>query len=622
MIIGVDVETDRIEKEVSSQELRFIVGCIYTETGKPYFFYNPEEMWSKILEIGYKLNKRHKNLVVYAHNHDFDFQEYANKTDSNIEYLKIDKLIANYKFPEIKNKTKIQFLDTMLIHNRSLESMGKFIGIPKMEWDFSSKDAQKMIDKIKEDIDNDNYNSEILERFKQYNLNDAIIVVEFIKKFKKYLKDDGINVRKLVTIGLIAKNYFAKKLREDSPKIFESPNRARFLQLPNNEKEFIHLAYRAGRNEVYNFGEFEGVTEVDLNSSYPYSLINIEIPKLESRVYIRKPLEIMKKKELFSKIGVSKVIIRIGKDKNIGLLPVRSNGVQYPSKKGRIIVGNYTHLEINKAMKEGYKVLEVLESIVFNEKFEVNPFRKIILDMFEKRKKDEFANYMYKNIMNNFVGKLAQRNKKRIIKFESEANKMKLLKEGFKIIGDVDGDNKYIFEKKSDKYQYSGFYNPIIAAYVNANSRLLLYDVMKKIDSKDLLTCNTDSVVFRNFKKYKKLFKFGNELGEWKIKHMNENSKIYSKNQYCVKDDIRVSGVHTKGLNLGIFKQGKLEFVNKEGIIENSSKGLKFKRIVRDLNESMEKEIDKQEKMLMKSIYIDDRLTPEENEILLKTIGL
>ena len=622
MIIGVDIETDKIDKEVNSQDISFVIGCIYTEEGRSKSFYKPEEMWQAILDMGYKLNRRGKNLVVYAHNHAFDFQGYADKNDSNIEYLNIRKLIANYRFEGMPNKTRIDFLDTMLIHNRSLESMGKFIGVPKLEWNFNSEESQKIIDKIKKDIKENNFNSQELEDFKRYNLNDAIIVVEFIKKMKKYLKDDGVSVKRLVTIALIARSYFAKKLREKTPEIFENPQRARFFQLSNKEKEFVHQAYRAGRNEVYNFGEFEGVTEMDVNSSYPYSLINIEIPKVESRVYIREPLKIMKRTELFNNIGVSRVILELTRDLNIGLLPVRSNGVVYPNKKGKIILGNYTHLELKKAMREGYKVKHIFESVIFTEKFEENPFKSIILDMFEKRKKDEFASYMYKNIMNNFVGKLAQRNKKRIIKFESEKNKSVLLKKGFKIIGDVPGDNKYIFEKRSEEYQYSGFYNPIIAAYVNASSRLLLYDVMKRIDNKDLLTCNTDSVVLLNYNKYKKLFKKGSELGEWKIKHLNKESKIFSKNQYDVDGDIRVSGVNTKGLNINLFRQGKLEFVNMEGIVENTNKGLRFRKVTRDLNESMDKEIEKQEKIMLQNIYLDDKITIEENNKLMEVIGL
>lgn len=622
MIIGVDIETDRIEKNENVQKLEFIIGCIVTEKGKKEFFYKPKDMWNRILEIGYKENKRKKNLYVYAHNHDFDFQGYANKKDTNIEYFKLDKLIANYKFKELNNNNCIMFLDTMLIHNRSLKSMGEFINIPKIEWNFNQDDMKEKLEKIKKDIKN-NLETEDVIKFKEYNENDAIIVVEFIKKVKEYLKQDGFKTRKLLTIGLISKNYFTKRLKIICPEIFENLERGKFKQFNNEIKEFIHVSYRAGRNEIFNIGEFENASELDINSSYPYSLINIEIPILDEYKHINETSKFYKKSEILKNIGVSKVVLEITKDLQTPLLPVRTtNGVCYPKKKGDIILSNYTHLELNKAIKEGYKIKYIMETIMFEKKFEKNPFKEIITEIFEKRKKDEFANYLYKNIMNNFVGKLAQRNKKRIIRFGEEYQRKELIKQGFKIIGDVEGDNKYIFEKKSKDWEYSGFYNPIIAAYVNANSRILLFDAIKKIDEKDRILCNTDSIVLLNVEKYINKFKIDNELGNWKLKKKNKITKIYSKNQYQIDGEIRVSGVHSGGLNLNDFTQGKLVFNNKIGLLENTNDGIKFVKLERDLVKSTDKEITKEEEQQFKKFYIEENIKPEEREVIEKLLGL
>ena len=128
-------------------------------------------------------------------------QRYGLKFLENMVYYSDKPFIWSY-YKEINGKKKeiIKFLDTKNIINRSLEDIGHKIGIRKIE--------------TPKEIKSDK-NYEITREIREYNLRDARIVIQLIKKIKEEMKKEGIKRLRLMTINQIAINYPIKKLKED-----------------------------------------------------------------------------------------------------------------------------------------------------------------------------------------------------------------------------------------------------------------------------------------------------------------------------------------------------------------------------------------------------------------------
>ena len=70
------------------------------------------------------------------------------------------------------------------------------------------------------------------------------------------------------------------------------------------------------------------------------------------------------------------------------------------------------------------------------------------------------------------------------------------------------------------------FVNPVIPCVITALARDYLYEYLKMIDVNDLLYCDTDSIILRNYGKYKGLFEIGDEMGQWKQLFNNKRVNI------------------------------------------------------------------------------------------------
>ena len=143
MLVAIDVETTPIKEGVKPE---FVLGVVKPEKGKAKVFYTGSAMWSYILFLGKKCAKAKKTLTVYAHNHTFDFLQYADLTDNHISYFCFNPFIASYKYSfdelakigrkpknDIPNYSKdvIKFLDSFALFRMSLERLGDMLKMPK-----------------------------------------------------------------------------------------------------------------------------------------------------------------------------------------------------------------------------------------------------------------------------------------------------------------------------------------------------------------------------------------------------------------------------------------------------------------------------------------------------------
>lgn len=554
MICAIDTETyEYIKKEgvwkPTLDANKFVLGVLIKEDSidSPEIFWTREELWKRVLELGEACEKRKQTLNVYSHNANYDFYSYADRTDKRIKWFSDKPFINAYMSKKLtkdgKPREQIKFLDSIALYGRGLGEVAKLIDMEK----------GKLVEEIK---DINNHEDEEVRKLVEYCINDTLICLKSVLHMKKMLRDNGINIKRLYTMNQIAINYLVDEIRkqEGNEHTLRFPKEGKFWQKGN--KEEIHQAYRGGRVYTYKLGKFEDVTYIDINSLYPYASVNIRYPDLRTQRKIFEPLRAVSKKELFGKIGISRCLVR-NVDNQIGILPVRVPRRSYYFKKGQMAIGTWTHEELALAIEEGYEVLKVHWSIIWDEA-KKNPFKEITPKLF-KLKRDggtEAERYLYKMLMNASYGKLAQKKCETETQIDSVEEVERYLKEGYEMVAGI-GRDKILFRKKWEG-ELKKYYAPIIPALITAWSRNYLYKEMKKIPYEDLLYTDTDSIAFKG--KHLEKFRLGKELGEWKVEAENTKINIIAPKTYQVGDNIKVAGFPKRDMTTEQFEKGEMQY--------------------------------------------------------------
>lgn len=611
----------------------FIAGSLVLEDEFKKVFYDKKEMWEFIKELGRKYRKNGKCLYLFAHNIKYDFYNiferdnnlsilcenpfigiYNIKEEKKIKKEKWDRyekhLRLNNKFYSYKEKEEevivefktecIKFLDSMNLFSMSLKRLGDLIKYEKLE-------MPKVIKDIKE-----------LKELETYVLRDSEIVIESIKMLREKLKEDKVHVKRIMTINQIAIAYLLKMMKREECQIFKSKKSENIIQSKYRNK--IRKAYRAGRVEVWKIGKFDNVTYIDCNSLYPYSATKIKFPDVKTETYYNEP-----KKEywktLISKIGVSRVLL-YNKSNEIGLIASRQPTLSYIPKENSYLIGTWTNLEIEKALEEGYELINMEWSIVYEEL--ENPFKKIMEKLYEKRKLDtekKFDYNFYKSMMNNGIGKFTQIKTGQEIVFDDLEKTKEYVNRNYEVLGGISDSSLIMkFKKKPEQIKYKKYYCPIITALITANARIIMYDMIKKIGVSKMVYMDTDSCIFEGSLKDINV-NISNNLGDFKVIQENDKFETYGRKSYTPADNImRLSGVKKSNNEINR-KKGVIKYFEMEGISKN-----RIGRFIEKERDIKKQVIDylKQERLLKEiKIFIDNDILKESqiiNTITNKTL--
>jgi hypothetical protein len=597
MLIAIDTETLGLGTN-------FVMGSIVSnEWKKPKTFTKKEDMWNYIMELALKEEKRGHKLNIVAHNTEYDFYAIADLTDKRIKFTSSVNGSGG-KTPflvNIINKDKKiigTFLDTYSIFKMSLAKASRLIGKQKgitPQWLIEGKQPTK---------------KEYDEAIKYMHL-DTRLCLDLYDHIKERLKQEKVPVRTIYTIHQIGISYIMNKLRKNSlPELFfeEEIKKQRTLIKPKYEGTLLE-AYRGARVEAFQTGEFEKAYSIDVNSLYPYSICNIDIPDLRTEKLIYNPLNYFSQDKLLDQIGISTVMIKnISCD--IGLLPVRINsGNSYYPKKNKLVIGTYTNIELKKATENGYKIIHISKSILWN-KMSHNPFKPIYKQLYIQRKKSktDFDNWFYKSIMNSSMGKMGQRSYEIETIIDSVEKTKEYLKRNYEIIKGL--DLEYMFQKKSKRRTFKRFYCPIIPTLLNAYSRCYMFDFLKQIPQKELLYSDTDNIIFTNhdnLNNFKHLL--NEEMGAFKLEATGE-CKIYGRKNYYIGHKMSAGGIHKGNLTIKDFKKGIVN--NRKQITIKTANDFKdigkFTTELRDLNQQMLQHNNSIELLYNHKLYIDYKL--------------
>lgn len=252
----------------------------------------------------------------------------------------------------------ITFLDTFRHWPMSVEQMGKHIGLPKLEKDFTSV---------------------------VYCQRDTEITYLFAEKMLELYDELDLTLKS--TLPSMALQLFLQTYEYEPPTFIP------------DVKETFRKAYYGGRVEVFRLGKIKSHTlHYDVNSLFPSVMFDLEFPRLDSWLKVSKPN--------FDFEGVCDCYVYVP-DMDIPPLPFRDNEeIIYPVGSFQ---GCWTYAELRQLLKDGGRITHVNNAIEFSKT--ERPFRKYVEFCYNRRLqavKGTLEDVLWKLFMNSLYGKFGQ----------------------------------------------------------------------------------------------------------------------------------------------------------------------------------------------------------------------
>lgn len=560
MICAIDIETQGLDAT------KYITGCLLIHRGKklqkPEIYRTKQALWNRVLELNLAEAKRGKTLTIYSHNASFDTAGYVNLQDRHLVFFSNKPFIWAYrmkseecdkeKIPHTQGKGRetTKFLDTMALYGMSLADVGKLIGLEKAETPKELYDETRNVP----------YSEQELTQIEKYMVQDTAICLASVLKLQQTCRENNVAIKRLYTINQIANNYMMTELSR-LPDSYLEPlfwnKKKREVRRTFRATE-IHAAYKGGRVEAFQTGIFnENVYGVDCNQLYGYAETMIRMPDLRTERIYHEPLKTgWTKKELLSSIGVHRCIMK-NISCGLGLLSIRTDIGNYCPKPGTVLIGTWTDIEINYALENGYELYDIEWSVLWQET--PNPFKLITPKLYDRRKLSAFDDFFCKRVINNSIGKMAQRKTGQEIVIDSVELCESYLERSYKVLKGI--DLSYMYVKEDVNAPTKPYYMPIVPCLINSWARVYMFGFFKQIPKRHLLYTDTDSCL--TLGDWRHIFPLGTELGQFKtIKGPdnkpleNSNAIIYGRKTYDFGGMIKISGISKKGLSSADFEDG------------------------------------------------------------------
>ena len=472
---------------------------VYTDRDRQKFdteihkkvFYDKETMKN------FLLSDELKGYRIYAHNGSrFDYITlFDNYILDNTDILTLGTMIMEWKFNDR------YFYDSYALLRTSVKKIGEALGFPKL------KTSEKFVEGIE---------GQITQEDIDYCIRDCEIVLKALLNIVKISKELNL------TIASQSMTTFRRSIDHS------------ICVNKELDKEFLK-SYKGGRVECFFVGKKENAKVYDVNSMYPYVMVNKTFPDPMKLKRVRiKTNDIEDFFNSFEGMGYFKVNVKTDK---IGVLPYRyNNRLCFP--KGEF-EGWYNLNEIRYPYSKGYLDVELVGDAIISKPTEP-PFKRFILDLYERRKKSkelglEFYDLYFKFLMNSLYGKFGQKPKSNTYYFSTfeKANDFAKLKN----IDRIHKVNDYYYVKvESDKEPNISIYS--YASYVTSWARAVLFEYMDINGFENVLYCDTDSII--TTKEFDKKY-IGKELGQLKLETEGTFIGIKAK-FYAIADKKKLKG--------------------------------------------------------------------------------
>lgn len=409
--------------------------------------------------------------VVICHNLEYDL---VNEFGPRYPYLQLNYLKGNL----ISAKCgRVTFLDSFNHFRMSLKAIGECLGIKKLDMDIYSEEYVKQ---------------------------DAWISLQVMVQARDYIASIGGRIG--ATSGSSAISIW--KFMTDSEFCYGA------LDTP-----WLRRGYYGGRTEIFRALAEGDIRGYDINSMYPYAMID-EYPEYS-----------MSDPRMDKSKGMAEVTIEIPTDLFVAPLPYRDpNGrLIYPTG---VIRGVWTYDEIRRAEKMGATIQHVHKANGCN--VLVRPFDDFIYKLYAKRKetKVESERLFLKVMMNSLYGKIAARST-----ITRTVSRYTLLQNNSRRIDEVrwiDG-HRGLLDYTTPPQDHV---NLIWGSMITANARLLLMNYLTKCPPEKLIYCDTDSMYCLDHD-----LPCGPELGQMKLEKQAKLMKVVQPKAYQIDDFYRAKGV-------------------------------------------------------------------------------
>lgn len=295
-----------------------------------------------------------------------------NDSPDKLIYL-IDQYNKKASRKEKLTRRVFYFFDIWQFYQMSLDkASGTYLKQKK------NKMPHKWMSNLKKYFNNPRYRARIIK----YCRKDTRLTWLLTHKFIKMLDDCDIHPKRFYSAAYIAKNFIKSQIKVP---VVDNPDIIKFMQ----------PAFRGGRTEVMKRGFFNKAYLSDMNSAYPYALSQLK------RIY---HAELTKKIDKSSDYFFADCEIELPK-KYILPVPIKFDMWKYPYGKMRALVDNMTYANIIRIGGKITHIHKVLNVYCDNE----YPFKAIVKKMFAQRKKSDSHKYIFKMLLNAYIGKLHER---------------------------------------------------------------------------------------------------------------------------------------------------------------------------------------------------------------------
>jgi len=442
---GMDTENDETGKVT--------LVCLIHESGEA-------TVWKEAGKFVEWCTKQKDSPVVICHNLEYDlvneFREVYPYMQLN--YLKGRLISAKYG--------KVTFWDSFNHFRMSLKALGKSLGIEKKEMDIYDE---------------------------AYVTTDAWIALKAMTAARDYISSIGGRIGP--TSGSSSVSVW--RAMTDDAYVYGA-----------TDTEWLRRGYSGGRTEIFRQHSSKIVRGYDVNSMYPYCMLN-DFPEYQ-----------VEDKKMSKEKGMAEISISVPSSLYVTPLVYRNseNRLVFPTGYFR---GVWTYDEIRMAEEMGCKVDKVHMALGCDSL--VRPFDEFINTLYEKRKQTaiESERLFLKVMMNSLYGKLAT--KSTITRVVSRHT---LLTKNSKRINEVNWINKDrgLLDFKTPTPEYV---NVLWGAMITAYSRMELTKYLLQVPPEKLMYCDTDSIYVEDH-----LMKTSNELGGLKLECEEIGMDILQKKLY------------------------------------------------------------------------------------------
>ncbi|MFH8038868.1 MAG: DNA polymerase [Candidatus Aenigmatarchaeota archaeon] len=495
-IIGLDFETikkDNVHQfysfQVFSEDISGVTG-VYYDKKQLYNIFSRKTNNSIFLVFNLAFDSILLSEILSEYK-PRNFREYkydvvALYQNSNFKYLRITKGNLKFKVYDLMNILQVRSLAqaSKIINMRKLQKP-RFLG--ERGWE-NEKEKQE---------------------FEKYAINDA----EICFRLGKAIFQEFNTIKS--TAGGIAIRVFKR----------DFVHKYVFSNLPKEFEEKIREAYHGGRVECLKRGTIDKkIYAYDVISMYPFVMKTFSYPFVVEKPVVKTNINLDNEGIAFCKVYVDHEVPPLCKKLKF------DDGFERLVFPSGIFETAFTYPEL-RLLNDNHslgKILDVKYAIEYKHKF--NPFEKFVDHFYELKRKAEQENNpkraFYKLMLNALYGKFGEKGILRIIKLNSR---------------NIEYEKEIMLRKR-------WYNNVVLASYITAYARLVLWQYMRQIGFDRIYYCDTDSL----FVDKPLILDYPKELGKLKFEgEAKEYESTFIRSKFYVFGDKIVC----KGFRINIEKE-------------------------------------------------------------------